>query len=147
MIQYFIAREESYITIPNYFVSTNHPTEADVTQLRHAQRVLEAQFLGGASVMLLPEQNLEFQGIYTSDGVSLLEPTNWEKEINIEINTFLINDNFLNASGCETIFDFIEWVSLENLIDLFQKKIFLLAMVNNRSACGDAGGDKTCGSK
>lgn len=108
-----------------------HPSEASIAQLRHGQRVLEAQFLGGASVMLLPQQDLAFPAIFTSDGVSLLEPTNWEKEVNIEINTFLINDNFLKVSGCETIFDFIEWVSLENLINLFEKKMFLLAMVNN----------------
>ena len=63
-------------------------------------------------------------------GVFLIDPVNWEKEINIEIDTFLINDNFLKDSGCQTIFDFIDWISLENLIALFDKKMFLLAMVD-----------------
>jgi hypothetical protein len=71
-----------------------------------------------------------FPGIFTSEGVYLLDPANWEKEIDIEINTFLINDNFLESSGCQTIFDFIEWISLENLIDMFTRKMFLLAMVD-----------------
>lgn len=126
----FIAREESWTTLPNYFVSNTFPIESEVVQLRHGQRVLEAQFLGGANIMVLPYQDLEHPSIYTSEGISLLDPANWEKEIGIEINTFLINDNFLEVSGCKSIFEFIEWISLENLIDLFTRKMFLLAMAD-----------------
>ena len=130
MNNFFIAREESWTTHPNYFVSNTFPVESDVGQLCHGQRVLEAQFLGDANVLVLPCQDLEHPSIWTSEGVSLLDPANWEKEFNIEINTFLINDNFLEVSGCQTIFDFIEWISLENLIDLWTRKMFLLAMVD-----------------
>lgn len=130
MNNFFIAREESWTTLPNYFVSNTFPVESEVVQLRHGQRVLESQFLGDANVLVLPSQDLMFPGIFTSEGVYLLDPANWEKEIDIEINTFLINDNFLESSGCQTIFDFIEWISLENLIDMFTRKMFLLAMVD-----------------
>ena len=52
----FIAHEDSDTTLSNYFVSNTLPNGADIAQLRHGQRVLEAQFLYAASVMVLPAQ-------------------------------------------------------------------------------------------
>lgn len=127
----YINHFQSETTLPSYFVSIDYPDKLTINRLRHGQKVLEAQFLADACILVLPFQDMEYPVISTSDGVYLLDPAYWHKETAIEVDTFLVNENFLKASKCETIFDLIDWLSVDNLLLLFREKMFYFAMVGS----------------